>query len=201
MPHQEGNIKISTPTTNHNHRHPASGSVNHNGNDDSLNTGRLSDIGGLNILKNLLDQSMNQCCKLVSLIGGLILIVGVLIASINIIFAVFNDVLGTKYYMVMPLGSKRILASFQQVRFQLGMITALGLEVLVVADVLETVVKSAEDYTFEIIGKIAAIAMFRTVLAFMLGREVKEIKDEIEEMEDKENKEESKTENLHSKHE
>jgi hypothetical protein len=63
-----------------------------------------------------------------------------------------------------------------------GEITALGLEILVVADIMETLTKlTVEEYSWDTLGKISAIACFRTVLAFMLGREVKEIEEKITE--------------------
>ena len=79
------------------------------------------------------------------------------------------------------LGITDGVASVDKVRKQLGETTALGLEVLVVSDVLETLLKPAEDYTFEQLGKLAAIATFRTVLAYFLSKEVKEISEELAE--------------------
>ena len=70
-----------------------------------------------------------------------------------------------------------MIAKFNEVRQQLGEITALGLEILVVADVMETLLMDVEDFTFQNLGKIGAIALFRTVLAYALSREVKEIEE------------------------
>ena len=84
------------------------------------------------------------------------------------------------------------IASVDKVRKQLGETTALGLEVLVVSDVLETLLKPAEDYTYEQLGKLAAIAAFRTILAYCLAKEVQEISEELKEdyREEKEEEEE-----------
>lgn len=120
----------------------------------------------------------------ISIGGGLIMIAGVAIALVNTCLAVYNDLSDSRVSMLLAGGKKKHPATMARVRLQLGMITALGLEVLVVSDVLETVVKSAEEYSFETLGKIAAIACCRTFLALMLGREVKEIKEEVEEEEE-----------------
>ena len=62
----------------------------------------------------------------------------------------------------------------------MGEITALGLEILVVSDVLETLTKNVDEYSFETLAKIGAVAMFRTILAYMLGRETREIEEQLE---------------------
>jgi uncharacterized membrane protein len=51
---------------------------------------------------------------------------------------------------------------------------------LVVSDVLETLTKNVDEYSFESLAKIGAVATFRTVLAYMLGRETREIEEQLE---------------------
>lgn len=80
----------------------------------------------------------------------------------------------------------------KRVRNQLGQLTALGLELLVVSDVLETLLKSTEEFTFEAIGKIGLIAVVRTFLAYFLSLEVKEIEEAIEHDSEKEEKTDKK---------
>lgn len=71
-------------------------------------------------------------------------------------------------------------ASFSRVRLQLGEITALGLEILVVADVMETLNElETKNFSLETLAKIGAVALLRTLLAYALGSEVKEIQKEI----------------------
>lgn len=98
----------------------------------------------------------------------------------------------TNIIIITRLGVTDGVASLDKVRKQLGETTALGLEVLVVSDVLETLLKPAEDYTYEQLGKLAAIAAFRTVLAYCLAKEVQEISEELKEdyKEEKEEEEE-----------
>ena len=100
---------------------------------------------------------------------------------------------------ILDLGITNGIASVDKVRKQLGEITALGLEVLVVSDVLETMLKPSEDYTYEQLGKLAAIAALRTVLAYCLAKEVQEIGEELKE-EYREGKEEEEELRLSRKH-
>lgn len=51
-----------------------------------------------------------------------------------------------------------------------------------VADILETLTKSAHEFSWDALGKIIVIACFRSLLAVLLGREIKEIDEKIEEM-------------------
>jgi uncharacterized membrane protein len=71
-------------------------------------------------------------------------------------------------------------ANFNRVRLQLGEVTALGLEILVVSDIMETLTKlDTNEYSFRSLGKIGSVALFRTILAYALGREVKEIQKDV----------------------
>ena len=55
----------------------------------------------------------------------------------------------------------------------------------VVSDILESLTKlESSDFSFETLGKIGALALFRTALAYALGYEVKELQKEILERED-----------------
>ena len=59
----------------------------------------------------------------------------------------------------------------QETRCTLGGYLALGLELMIISDVLHTVVtRSLEDLAF-----LGGLVVIRTVIAFFLGREIKEI--------------------------
>ena len=85
-------------------------------------------------------------------------------------------------------GGEKVEATFGRVRQQLGEITALGLEILVVADILESLTKDVSDFSWNSLGKMAAMAVFRTSLAMALAKEVSEIKEENLQMEQRKSK-------------
>ena len=85
-------------------------------------------------------------------------------------------------------GGEKVEATFGRVRQQLGEITALGLEILVVADILESLTKDVSDFSWNSLGKMAAMAVFRTSLAMALAKEVSEIKEENLQMEERKSK-------------
>lgn len=118
--------------------------------------------------------------KAVSALGTFILLFGVLVAAINIAVSRINAGFGAKLPLITTgIHFKHSIASFYFLRKQLGEITALGLEVLVVADVLETLTKEADKYTWDDLGKLIVISLVRTLLAFMLGRELNEIDEKM----------------------
>lgn len=137
---------------------------------------------------HLMNHLTHLSCKLVTCAGTLILVKAVVLALINILSTFLNAIFGMELSMFSAVTygsnrhSRKAVATFGRVRQQLGEITALGLEVLVVADILETLTKSAHEYSWDALGKIIVIACFRSLLAIMLGREIKEIDEKIEEM-------------------
>jgi uncharacterized membrane protein len=119
-------------------------------------------------------------CQYTNLIGTVILVGGVMVATINSVFLFLNTSCGTDYPAVLSFDKNRNPPSIPTIRFQLGQVIALALGVLVAADVLETLTKPSDAYSWDIIGKLCAIAVIRTLLAYMLGREIKEIEEEVE---------------------
>lgn len=64
-----------------------------------------------------------------------------------------------------------------RVRLQLAQLLALGLQILLCSDILETLVRSTSEYTYDALFKLALIATIRTALSFFLGLETQEIAD------------------------
>jgi uncharacterized membrane protein len=125
------------------------------------------------------------CTQYIAFLGAMICVVGVFMSLLNLAMAVWNLIFGTKYRMLGTSDYECMQkATFGRVRVQLGGFTALGLEVLVVADVLESLSRNIEQQTFETLGKMCAIAAFRTALSYFLGREIKEVMEVVEEEEE-----------------
>ena len=81
---------------------------------------------------------LHVASKYVNFFGGLILIGGIILSALNTGLSIMNM---ANWKCTMLLGKK--VANLRMVRFQLGEITALALEILVVSDILETLVKGA----------------------------------------------------------
>ena len=72
---------------------------------------------------DVLKQTIDMGCHYITMMGGLILIAGVAIASFNLIKSVVNDTFGTEYSMMMSsYRRKQLPATFSRVRKQLGKI-------------------------------------------------------------------------------
>lgn len=130
-------------------------------------------------------QVLEICCGYISFLGAFVCVAGVVLSMLNLATAVYNLAFGAEIKMIGISDFENLQkASFMRVRLQLGAFTALGLEILVVADVLETLTKHVEEMSYESLGKLCAIAAFRTVLAYFLGLEIKEVMEIIEEEEE-----------------
>jgi len=111
---------------------------------------------------------------------------GAFFATVNIARYIFNRVAGTQLRTLFPFHSQRNEPGYREpvklvhIRLQLGSFCRMGLELLVVADVLETILKPLSAYTIEELAKIAIIVSVRTGLAWFLGNEVKEVEAEME---------------------
>ena len=142
------------------------------------------------LMKLLLD-CIHLAVEYISILGALLLILSVAVSVLNVLLSFCNNsILKTKFRMVFAFGHEQNkTATLARARVQLGGLAALGLEVLVIADVLETLTKPIHEFSYDVLGKIGCVAAFRTVLAYFLGKETKELSLEIEEEENEQKKE------------
>lgn len=115
--------------------------------------------------------------------AGCILVLGVFLTVANTMLFFFNRATGSRFPTLldfMPKALKRRPVQLTRVKLQLGYTTSVGLQLLVVADVLDTLVKPAFSYTLTELAKLAMIAGIRTVLAVFLAAEVREAEEELE---------------------
>ena len=103
--------------------------------------------------------------------GSVINCAGGIILVLSCFSALFNVVL-------MKIGKG--IVSLDEVRLELGQNIIFALEVLVAADVIDTLTKSAHSYSIDHLYKIALIVMIRTVLAYFLDKELQELAHKVE---------------------
>mmetsp|Transcript_15502 Transcript_15502/g.40839 ORF Transcript_15502/g.40839 Transcript_15502/m.40839 type:complete len:92 (-) Transcript_15502:67-342(-) len=82
--------------------------------------------------------------------------------------------------MVFGPGGPRQPVQLTRVKLQLGYTASVALQLLVVADVLDTLLKPSHAFTIEELIKLALIAGIRAVLAYFLNLEVTEAEHELE---------------------
>ena len=114
----------------------------------------------------------------VEFLGILTLLSAAVLCCLNMTMSILNKQNGWNICMILGTGEGKRKATMIAARLQLGTLTAMGLNILVVSDVLETLTKSSDDYEWAALGKIGAIAAFRTALAYFLGLEVHEVMEE-----------------------
>jgi len=114
----------------------------------------------------------------ISLFGGGILVLAAVLATVNLASSVLNSgfkKLCIDTFMPFDFDIGAGPATLTRVRLQLAQLISLGLGVLLVADILETLVKTAAAYDVENLYKLATIAAIRTGLSYFLGLETEEI--------------------------
>ncbi len=94
-----------------------------------------------------------------------VLVFGVLLCAIHLIQIIFSkDTRSNKLQRV------------KHAKIELGGFVLLGLEILIVADIVETVIRPS----FNEIILLAAIVLIRTVISFFLNKEVRETREQWE---------------------
>lgn len=112
--------------------------------------------------------------ELFGFIGVLVMIVGVAIAFFNLFLLGVQQVTGRAGIHAFFSNSK---LSLSVVRVQFAKAVILSLEILVAADVIDTLAKPVEAQTFTQLGLISMIVVIRTVLSLHLGHELHQIKE------------------------
>lgn len=116
----------------------------------------------------------------VALLGGLTIVVAVVLAGVNLALTLINAIAEKGLFdQFMPfdfdIGAGP--ATITRVRLQLAQMLALGLEILLIGDVIETLTQSTQDYSFESLYKLALVGAIRTFLSYFLRLETEEILD------------------------
>ena len=111
--------------------------------------------------EDLLRGWVDLLVRLVEAAGALIIFVGAVLAAFAFVQAALVS---------------HSTREFVRVRLRLGRYLALGLEFQLASDVLSTAVAP----TFEEIGKLAAIATIRTLLNYVLSKEIEKERAEID---------------------
>jgi uncharacterized membrane protein len=96
--------------------------------------------------------------------GGLLLVLSCLSAIVNTVHLWFNK--GRDVKLLIGDGK----SSLDSIRLSLGEMITFALELLVAADVIDTLTKPAHDFKMESLYKIAIIVIIRTTLSYFLGK-------------------------------
>ncbi|WP_433522062.1 DUF1622 domain-containing protein [Nocardia pseudovaccinii] len=117
-------------------------------------------------LRDIVDMAV----RLVEFTGALVIFVGAVVAFVQFVRV------GLRWGRSAKRDGWEPRREFDRVRLSLGRFLALGLEFQLAGDILRTAVAP----TFTEIGQLAAIATIRTVLNYVLGKELARERDEIE---------------------
>merc|ERR1711871_1044527 len=108
-----------------------------------------------------------------SFVGVMIMVIGGVIAAINGVLLAITQLCGKNFPTAFLDNGKPSLST---VRVQFAKSLIVSLEVLVAADVIDTLAKPVEAQTFTQLGLISIIVAVRTVLSLHLGHELHSLK-------------------------
>ena len=95
----------------------------------------------------------------------------VLLLTAGMVLAIGRSVLSIRELRALGGGREAMHAVFREIRFDLGHILLLALEILIISDILHSIVKR----TFEEVGILAITVAIRIALSFFLDREISAI--------------------------
>ena len=122
--------------------------------------------------------------RLVLIAAGCILCAGVTLTTVNTALFFVNRALGTGFRAVLDFWPVPHPVQLTRVKLQLGYTASVALQLLVAADVLDTLVKPSHNFSIEELIKLGLIVGVRTVIAFFLNKEVEDCEHELEKCEE-----------------
>lgn len=118
--------------------------------------------------------------RIVLMAAGCILCLGVLLTVLNTTLFFVNKLFKTRIQTVMDFWPNPGPVQLTRVKLQLGYTVSVALQLLLAADVLDTLVKPSHSFSIVELLKLGMIASIRTTLAYFLNKEVEECESELE---------------------
>ena len=108
-----------------------------------------------------------KSAEVVNAVGGGMLLIACLVAISETLAMTINHARG-RHSPTLIFGQG--VASLDVIRLNLGKMLAFSLEMLVAADIIDTLTKPAHAYKIESLHKIGLVVLIRTVLSYFLGK-------------------------------
>jgi uncharacterized membrane protein len=117
---------------------------------------------------------------LTNLTGAILLVFAVVVAVLNLLRLGFSTVTGYAFGLIAPFDPTMHGGplTLNIIRTRLGVVVCCALQLLVVADVLDTMGKPLEDVQFYTLGKLLLVVVMREGLAFVMAAEVGHLRHE-----------------------
>jgi hypothetical protein len=138
-----------------------------------LQSQSFSSVSGL---VHKLESVFELSAEVINGIGGLILVGVTLISIIHTLQYFLNELIGSdtqKFWI------GKGFCTLDNIRLKLGTGITFALELLVSADVIDTLTKPAHLYRFETLFKIGFVVAIRTALSYFLGKEIEELEHKV----------------------
>ena len=107
----------------------------------------------------LIKEVLQVIVEIIDLIGVVVLIFGFIKIFLKYLKTEFKNIAHTPFRML------------QRIRCEMGIYILLGLDFLIVSDIIQTIL----DLNIEEIIKLSALILLRTIISYFLGKEIIEI--------------------------
>lgn len=107
-----------------------------------------------------MQQVLDYVTLAIGSVAGLIIVYGVVLGLIELVKAELRSFRATEGTPVV----------FEKIRYDVGFHVLLGLEFLIAADIIRTILRP----TFEELGILGGIVAIRTVISYFLGKEIEQ---------------------------
>ena len=154
--------------------------VNLHGGQTSTDIGTNSLFTFQNVVESF-HEIFERSADVINMVGGTILLVSCFIAILNTASLMIEKLTNKKMKLLFAgTHEPSSECSVDTIRLSLGSNIIFALEILIAADVIDTLTKPVHSYTLEGLYKIAVVVLIRTTLSYFLGKELEEIENKLE---------------------
>jgi uncharacterized membrane protein len=113
--------------------------------------------------------------------GAALLFAAIMLTMLNLVLLVLATITGLRGALFCPFDRKLNGGelSMATIRIQLGVLVCTSLQLLVIADVLDTMAKPLDELSFDMLGKLVLVVLVREGLAYLMDKEVQHLQHEL----------------------
>ena len=132
----------------------------------------VSPISGL---ISQLESIFELSAEVINSVGGVILVGVTLISILHTLQYFINELIGSAEKPSPKFWLGKGVCTLDNIRLRLGSGITFALELLVAADVIDTLTKPVHLYKLETLYKIGIVVLIRTALSYFLNKEIEEL--------------------------
>ena len=134
-------------------------------------------VSAISGIVHKLESIFEVSAELINSVGGVILVGVTLISILHTVQYFLYELIGSEKHQKFWIGKG--ICTLDNIRLRLGSGITFALELLVSADVIDTLTKPAHLYKIETLYKIGIVVAIRTALSYFLNKEIEELQHKV----------------------